>query len=114
MRMRFKGLCVMPAAAVGCVLLAANTAAQNAIGTSVPTPLVAIENEPTPKLIVDPPTDCGPSACCGTPAWDRLNPVSGGERAHRTSVRDGGAQRISTGWTSPYTRRRPALVVGGR
>ena len=55
MRMRFKGLCVMPAAAAGCVLLAANTAAQSAIGASVPTPLVAIENEPPPKLIVDPP-----------------------------------------------------------
>jgi Family of unknown function (DUF6130) len=59
MSMRFKGLCVMPAAAAGCVLLAANTAAQSAIGASVPTPLVAIEKEPPPKLIVDPPLAAG-------------------------------------------------------
>jgi hypothetical protein len=55
MRMRFKGLCVMPAAAAGWVLLAANAAAQSAMEVSGPTPLVAIENEPPPKLIVDPP-----------------------------------------------------------
>jgi hypothetical protein len=53
--MRFKGLCIMPAAAVGSVLLATNTVAQSATGVSVPTPLAAIENEPAPKLIVDPP-----------------------------------------------------------
>ena len=55
MCMRFKGLCIMPAAAVGSVLLATNTVAQSATGVSVPTPLAAIENEPAPKLIVDPP-----------------------------------------------------------
>jgi len=38
-----------------CTLLAASASAQNARDTRVPSPYVAIENEPAPKLIVDPP-----------------------------------------------------------
>ena len=55
MRRRFKGLCVMPVATAGLVLLAADAAAQSATEGSVPTPLLAIGNEPPPKLTVDPP-----------------------------------------------------------
>jgi hypothetical protein len=38
MRMRFKGLFVMPAAAAGWILLTANAAAQSAMEISGPTP----------------------------------------------------------------------------
>ena len=54
MRMRSM-FCVIPAAAAGGLPLATNAVAQSAMEASVPTPLVAIENEPAPKLIVDPP-----------------------------------------------------------
>ena len=59
MYMRCNGLCAMLAAAMGGALLAKNVTAQSAMAVSDPTPLVAIENEPAPKLIVDPPLSAG-------------------------------------------------------
>jgi hypothetical protein len=61
MRTRFNNLCVIPlcwhamfAAAAGAVL-ATNAFAQSARELRGPTPYLAVENEPPPKLIVDPP-----------------------------------------------------------
>jgi len=60
MGMRFKDLCVIPvgwlflAAAAGGVLLATNAVAQSTMVVRGASPYVAIENEPPPKLIVDP------------------------------------------------------------
>ena len=60
MGMRFKDLCVIPvgwlflAAAAGGVQLVTNAVAQTASEVRGASPYVAIENEPPPKLIVDP------------------------------------------------------------
>ena len=65
MRTRFKDLCVIPmgrlafAAVAGGALLATNAFAQSAREVRGPTPYLAIENEPPPKLIVDPPLAAG-------------------------------------------------------
>ena len=60
MRTRFKNLHVIPVcwlamfAAAGCAVLATNAFAQSARDIRGASPYVAIENEPPPKLIVDP------------------------------------------------------------
>jgi hypothetical protein len=66
MRTRIKDhLCVIPirplafAAVVGGALLTTNAFAQSAREVSSASPYVAIENEPEPKLIVDPPLAAG-------------------------------------------------------
>ena len=63
MRTRFKDLCVIPmgalAAIAGGALLATNAFAQSAREVRGSTPYLAIENEPPPKLIVDPPLAAG-------------------------------------------------------
>jgi hypothetical protein len=65
MRTRFKDLCVIPmgrvavAAVAGGALLATNAFAQSAREVRGSTPYLAIENEPPPKLIVDPPLAAG-------------------------------------------------------
>ena len=65
MRTRFKDLCVIPmgrlavAAVAGGALLATNAYAQSAREVRGSTPYLAIENEPPPKLIVDPPLAAG-------------------------------------------------------
>src|SRR5215831_14806 len=65
MRKRFKDLCVIPvcrlalSAAAGGALLATNAFAQSAREVRGSTPYLAIENEPPPKLIVDPPLAAG-------------------------------------------------------
>src|SRR5262245_44130572 len=89
-------------------LLAAVSFAQSAKEIRGATPYAAIENEPAPKLIVDPPV---PDLLA---QGRRLDPVAGRERAHRTGVREGRPQRISTGRASAHKCGRPALVVGGR
>ena len=75
------------AAVTAGTVLATAAFAQTAREVRGPTPYFAVENEAAPKLIVDP--------------------------AHRTGVRGGRPQTISTGRTSAHNRRRPALVVGG-
>ena len=61
MRARFKDLTVIPtaslapAAIAAVTLLGANAVAQTAQEVRGPSPYAAIENEPPPKLIVDPP-----------------------------------------------------------
>ena len=65
MRMRFKDLCAIPvgwlafAAVAGGALLTTNAFAQSAKEVRGSTPYLAIENEPAPKLIVDPPLAAG-------------------------------------------------------
>jgi uncharacterized protein DUF6130 len=65
MRMRSKDLGIIPmgrlalAAVAGVALLAANAFAQSAREVRGATPYLAIENEPPPKLIVDPPLGAG-------------------------------------------------------
>jgi hypothetical protein len=65
MRTRFKDLCIIPmnrfafAAVAGGALLATNAFAQSAREVRGSTPYLAIENEPAPKLIVDPPLAAG-------------------------------------------------------
>ena len=65
MRTRFKDLCVIPmgglafAAVAGGALLATDAFAQSARELRGSTPYLAIENEPPPKLIVDPPLAAG-------------------------------------------------------
>lgn len=65
MRTQFKDLCVIPmgrlafAAVAGGALLATNAFAQSAREVRGPTPYLALENEPPPKLIVDPPLAAG-------------------------------------------------------
>jgi hypothetical protein len=65
MRTRFKDLCVIPmgglavAAVAGGALHATNAFAQSAREVRGSTPYLAIENEPPPKLIVDPPLAAG-------------------------------------------------------
>ena len=62
---RFKNLCVIPLcwlamfAAAGGAVLATNAFAQSAREVRGASPYVAIENEPAPKLIVDPPLPAG-------------------------------------------------------
>src|SRR5262249_39997878 len=75
-------------------MLATSAFAQSAKEVRGASPYAAIENEPAPKLIVDPPLPR--------------------ERAHRAGVRDRRPQRIATGGAFAHTRRRCALVVGGR
>jgi hypothetical protein len=57
--------------------------------------------------------DRGPCASRSAGPGRGPDPIPGGERAHRTGVRGGRPQTISTGRTSAHNRRRPALVVGG-
>ena len=52
---------IYPVAVAACILLAAVASGQSARDIRGPSPLVAIENEPPPKLIVDPPL-AGPLA----------------------------------------------------
>jgi len=65
MRTRFKNLCVIPmgrvafAAVAGGALLVTNAFAQSAREVRGASPYVAIENEPPPELIVDPPLAAG-------------------------------------------------------
>jgi hypothetical protein len=65
MCLRFKDLCVISisrillAAAAGGAVLATNAFAQSAREVRGASPYVAIENEPAPKLIVDPPLPSG-------------------------------------------------------
>jgi hypothetical protein len=65
MRTQFKDLCVIPmgqlvlAAVAGGALLATNAFAQSAREVRGSTPYLAVENEPPPKLIVDPPLAAG-------------------------------------------------------
>jgi hypothetical protein len=62
---RFKNLCVIPkgwiafAAVAAGALLDTNAFAQSAREVRGPTPYLAVENEPPPKLIVDPPLAAG-------------------------------------------------------
>jgi hypothetical protein len=89
------------AVAAGAVL------AMSAFAQSARTPLVAIENEPAPKLVVDPPL-MGPLAHGAV-----LIPYRGGELAHLTGARGERPQRISAGRPSACYRRRSALALGG-
>jgi hypothetical protein len=115
MRMRFNdALCVIPigrillAAAASGAVLAANAFAQSAGDVRDVSPYVTIENEPPPKLIVD------PTPLAAGLAHDIVwNPISCGERAYRTGVRGRRAQRIATDRASARTHRRPALGLGG-
>ena len=65
MRTQFRDLSVIPmgrfafAAVAGGALLATNAFAQSAREVRGPTPYLAVENEPPPKLIVDPPLAAG-------------------------------------------------------
>ena len=65
MRTQLKDLCDIPmgrlafAAVAGAALLATNAFAQSAREVRGSTPYLAIENEPPPKLIVDPPLAAG-------------------------------------------------------
>jgi hypothetical protein len=103
MRTRFKDLRVVPmgwlafAAVAGGALFATNAFAQSAREVRGSTPYLAIENEPPPKLIVDPPLAVGLAQGV---VW--------------IQYRVENAQRISKGRASAHPRRRPALVVGGR
>ena len=103
MTMLTKALATVAAGTV----LATSAFAQSAREIRGGSPYVAIENEPAPKLIVDPP------ACRRAGPGRLLGPVPGGELAHRTGVRGGRRRRISTHRASAYHRRRPALVMGG-
>jgi hypothetical protein len=78
------------AAVTAGTVLATTAFAQSASEVRGPTPYFAVENEPPPKLIVD--------------------PVLPGPLALGVGGRP---QTISTGRTSAHNRRRPALVVGG-
>src|SRR5687768_3431385 len=96
----------LAAAALGTVL-ATSAFAQSAREIRGGSPYVAIENEPAPKLIVDPPLAEGLAQGV---FWAQYR---SGELAHRTGVRGGRRRRISTYRASAHHRRRPALVVGG-
>src|SRR5215203_314630 len=96
----------LAALAAGTVL-ATSAFAQSAREIRGASPYDTIENEPAPKLIVDPPLP-------GSLAQGIFQAqYRGGERAHPTGVRGGRPQRISTSRASAHNRRRPALVVGG-
>ncbi len=91
------------AAVAGGALLATDAVAQSAREA---TPYVAIENEPAPKLMVDPPLA---GALNQGIVWIQYRV----ENVHIVPVFGTGAQRISTGQAFTHTLRRPALVVGG-
>src|ERR1700682_6133405 len=88
-------------------VLATGAFAQSAKEVRGASPYVAVENEPAPKLIVDPPL---PEGLAQGVFWA---PYRVENDAHRTGVRSGRPQRISTCRTSAHNRRRPPLVVGG-
>ena len=104
MRMRFEdALCIpigrilLAAAASGAVLVRAERAGSSRRLT------VRRHRERAPTQ-----TDCGPHAACRrTGPRHCMDPISCGERAYRTSVRDRRAQRISTDRASAHTHRRP-------
>jgi Family of unknown function (DUF6130) len=73
-------------------LVGATAFAQSAREIRGASPYVPIENEPAPKLIVDPPL---PDPLDQGVVWIQYR-----ECAHRTSVRERCPQRISTGRTS--------------
>jgi hypothetical protein len=97
----------LAAVAAGTVL-ATNAFAQSAKEVRGPTPYFAVENEPAPKLIVDPVLP-GPLALGLVQIQYRVENVRivpvFGEAALKISPR---------GRASAHNRRRPALVVGGR
>jgi hypothetical protein len=92
------------AAVAGGALLAADAVAQSAREVRDATPYLAIENEPPPKLIVDPPLA---AALTQGIVWIQYRV----ENVHIVPVWR--AQRISTGRAPAHTLRRPALAVGG-
>ena len=96
----------LAAAAAGTVL-ATSAFAQSAREIRGASPYVAIENEPAPKLIVDPPL---PEGLAQGVFWAQYR-VENVRIA--TRVRGGRPPGISTYRASAHHRRRPALVVGG-
>ena len=95
------------AAVTAGTVLATTAFAQSAREVRGPTPYFAVENEPAPKLIVDPvlpgPLALGVAQIQYRVENVRIVPAFGAGRP----------QTISTGRTSAHNRRRPALVVGG-
>lgn len=94
------------AAVAAGIVLATSAFAQSAREVRGPSPLVAMENEPAPRLIVDPPLP-GPLARGAI-----LIPYHVENFRILTGARDGRPQRISTGRASARNRRRPALALG--
>src|SRR6185312_10736906 len=96
----------LAAVAAGTVL-ATTAFAQSAREARGPTPYFAVENEPAPKLIVDPvlpgPLAFGVAQIQYRVENVRIIPAFGGGRP----------QTVSTGRASAHYRRRSALVVGG-
>jgi hypothetical protein len=76
------------------IVLATSAFAQSAREVRGAPPYVTIENEPAPKLIVDPPA----SRSAGQ--GHRPDPIPGRERAHRTGVWRGRPPCLSTGRAS--------------
>ena len=64
--------------------------------------VVARAETSTPTKRTSSQPDRGPPASGGTGSLHRLDPVPGGELAHRTGVRERRTQRISTSWTSAH------------
>ena len=71
-------------------------------------PYIEIKNEPAPKLIVDAPL---PDLLNQGVVWIQWRAE---KRAHRTGVREGRPQCLSTSRASTRACGRPALVVGRR
>src|SRR5215468_836467 len=95
------------AVAAGTVL-ATSAFAQSAKEVRGASPYAAIENEPAPKLIVDPPL---PEALAQGVVWIQYRV----ENVHIVPVFGTGALNVCpTGRAFAHTRRRCALVVGGR
>ena len=94
------------AAAAAATVLATSAFAQSAREIRGASPYVAIENEPAPKLIVDPPLPEGLAQASSGPSTEWRTcasyPCSGGRPPGISAYR-----------ASAHHRRRPALVVGG-
>ena len=89
-------------------MLATGAFAQSAKEVRGASPYAAIENEPAPKLIVDPPL---PEALAQGVVWIQYRV----ENVRIVPVFGTGALKVSpTGGAFAHTRRRCALVVGGR
>jgi Family of unknown function (DUF6130) len=95
----------LAAVAVGTVL-ATNAFAQSTREVRVASPYAAIENEPPPKLIVDP-TPLAAGLAHGI-VWIQYRV----ENVHIVPVFGAGALNISTDRASARTPRRPALGLG--
>jgi hypothetical protein len=97
---------MLAAVAVGTTLIPAF--AQSAKQVRGASPYIAVEKEPSPKLIVGSPPSRRPGPGC------LLGPVPSGEPANRTGIRSGCPPGISTCGASARTSGRPAMVVGRR